>query len=71
MEITLVEYTQQEQQQRSDEIKSTTGYKPTEVQLYQDLKDSTELLFPGLQVKDIARAKITHTLIFVLEPIEH
>jgi len=69
MEITLVEFTLEEQQQRSDEIKSTTGYKPTEAKLYQSLKDSIELLFPDLEIKRIARAKVTHTLIFILEPL--
>ena len=69
MEITLVEYTKQEQKERSDEIQSKYGYEPTEVQLYQDLKQSTELLFPGLIVKEIARAKDTKTIIFILASI--
>lgn len=68
MEITIVEFTKQEQQQRSDEIWSKSGYKPTEVQLYQALQDSTELLFPDLEVKKIARAKESQTLIFVMAP---
>jgi len=69
MEITFVEYTQQEQQERSDEMQSSTGNKPTEVQLYQALQNSTESLFPDLEVKRIARAKGTQTLIFIMAPV--
>ena len=69
MEITLVEYTKQEQQEKSDEIQSTAGCKPTEVQVYQALQNSTESLLPDLEVKKIARAKDTQTLIFVMAPV--
>lgn len=66
MEITFVEFTLQEQQEKSDEMQSTTGNKPTEVQLYQALQDSTESIFPDLKVRKIARAKETQTLIFIM-----
>jgi len=46
MEITFVEFTQQEQQERSDEMQASYGYKPTEVQLYQDLQDAVTANFP-------------------------
>jgi len=66
MEITLVEFTQQEQQEKSDQIEKETGHKPTEVQLYQALRRETMSVFPHLEVKEIARTKNTQTLIFVL-----
>ena len=71
MELTLVEFSKEEVQEKSDQIKKEIGYKPTDVQLIEALESSAKSAFPAMKVMRIAIIKNPRRLLFVLAPINN